>query len=98
MERRGAAGRSQSRGGGRRERAGVQVGRAGRRGSQRWTLVDIPVDVQAAGRGSPRLGLWALPQERTWPVTERGRLARQTGPMYYHSKAAGAVQLLPFYR
>lgn len=98
MERRGAAGRSQSRGGGRRGRVGVQVGRAGGRGSQRWTLVDALVDVQAAGLGSPRLGLWALPWERTWPVTERGLLARQTGPMYYHSKAAGAVRLLPFYR
>ena len=70
MERRGAARRSQSRGGGRRERAGVQVGRAGGRDSQRWTLVDTLVDVQVAGRGSPRLGLWALPWECTWPVTE----------------------------
>lgn len=75
----GAAGK---RGGG----AGGQSRRA-RQPERRWT----PADMQAAGRGSPRLGLWALPQERRWPVAERGLFARQTGSRYCHSKATGAV-------
>lgn len=56
-------------------------GAAGKRGggaggqSRRARQPESEMDPGPRGRGSPRLGLWALPRERRWPVAERGLFA-----------------------